>query len=162
MLDVITHDAVCYRMAYEYQQTVSGLLRKRGELAGRVETARREWETAGVALNAIDAAIRVFSPEIAPEDLPERKPAPPFTGGASEVQRFLLDLMRRSGEPIRTLQAAAAVMAERGIDPRDRVAATLIRKRCADALGRLRAAGHVTGRKYGSGSELEWRLAERE
>lgn len=83
---------------------------------------------------------------------------PAFTGGVTLIQRFILDQMRRSGKPLRTLEATDAMMAERGIDPRDRVAATLMRKRCGDALGRLRAQGHVTSVKYGAGSELEWRL----
>lgn len=39
------------------------------------------------------------------------------------------------------------------------IAAMLIRKRCGDALGRLRLHSVVAGEKYGSGSELEWRLA---
>jgi hypothetical protein len=141
-----------------YDQTLSGLLRKRAELAGEVEEARRKWEASGSALDAIDAAIRVFSPNIAPEDLPEKRQAPAYTGGTSEIQRFMMDMLRRTGKPIRTLEAAAAVMAERHLDPRDRVTATLIRKRCADSFGKLRAKGIVTGEKYGSGSELEWRL----
>lgn len=67
-------------------------------------------------------------------------------------------MLRRSGKPLRTLEAAAAIIAGRHIDPRDRVAVTLIRKRCGDALGKLRLKGVVTGERYGSESELEWRL----
>jgi hypothetical protein len=52
------------------------------------------------------------------------------------------------------------MMTEQGIDPRDKVAKTLIRKRCGDTLRRLRMQGVVTSVKYGVGSELEWRLAE--
>ena len=59
---------------------------------------------------------------------------------------------------MRTLEAAAALSAERQIDPRDRVAMTLMRKRAADGFYRLRKRGVVTGAKYGSGAELEWRL----
>ena len=66
--------------------------------------------------------------------------------------------MRRGGGSLRTLEAAKEIMVERGIDPRNRVAATTIRKAVGDAFGRLRKAGHVTGAKYGSGSELEWQL----
>ena len=143
-----------------YDQTLSGLLRKRAELAGEVETHRQRWEAAGMALDAIDAAIRVFNPNLNPEDLPERRPAPAFTGGVTLIQRFLLDVMRRIGKPLRTLEATDAMMAERGIDPRDRVAKTLLRKRCGDALGRLRMQGIVTSVKYGAGSELEWSLAD--
>ena len=52
-------------------------------------------------------------------------------------------------------------MEAKDIDERDRVLATLIRKRVTDAFGRMRKAGIVEGRKFGSGSELEWRLTER-
>lgn len=141
-----------------YSLTLSGLLRKRADLAGEVETARVAWEIASVSLEAIDAAIRVFNPSLRPSDLPDSRPAPPFTGGSSEIQRVLLDALRRSGKPMRTLEAAAIIMAARGIDSRDRVAATVIRKRCGETLGRLRLQGIVTGVKYGSGPELEWRL----
>ena len=87
-----------------------------------------------MALGAIKAAIRVFNPNLSPEDLPERRAAPAFTGGVTLIQRFLLDLMRRSGKPLRTLEATETMMAERGIDPCDKVAKTLIRKRCGYAL----------------------------
>ncbi|MDE0877476.1 MAG: hypothetical protein OSB00_02255 [Sphingomonas bacterium] len=112
-----------------------------------------------MSLATIDSAIRVFNPNIADEMLPAAKPAPPFTGGTTQLQRFLLDHLRTSGAPIRTLDAATLVMHDRQIDPRDRVASNLIKKRVGDAFSRMRAAGHVTGAKYGSGSELEWRLA---
>lgn len=142
-----------------YDQTLSGLLRKRAELAYEVEVTRTRWEDLGAALTAVDAAILVFDPAIRPSDMPARKRAPIAADtSATPVQRFLLDLLRRSGKPVRTLQAAEAVMLDRGLDPRNRVMATLIRKTCGDAFGRLRKAGHVTGARYGSGSELEWRL----
>lgn len=141
-----------------YDQTLSGLLRKRAELAGEVETHRSRWEDASASLEAIDRAILVFSPGLTASELPERKRAPVAADGTTELQRFLLDLLRRSGEPVRTLQAAAAMGAERGIDPRDRVATTLLRKRVADAFYRLRKRGVVSAERYGSGSELEWSL----
>lgn len=141
-----------------YDQTLSGLLRKRAELSAEVHAARDTWEALSVSLATIDNAIRVFNPNIAAELLPEAKPAPPFTGGTTQIQRFLLNMLRTSREPVRTLQAAALVMQDRQIDQRDRVASTLIKKRVGDAFSRLREAGHVTGERYGSGSELEWRL----
>ncbi|MET3761084.1 hypothetical protein ABIB28_001626 [Sphingomonas sp. UYEF23] len=141
-----------------YDQTLSGLLRKRAELAREVETHRSQWEAASASLEAIDRAILVFNPSLLPGDLPIRTRPPIAADGTTELQRFLLDLLRRSGEPVRTLAAAAAMGAERGIDPRDRVATTLLRKRVADAFYRLRKRGIVTGAKYGSGAELEWRI----
>ena len=141
-----------------YDQTLSGLLRKRAELAGEVETHRQRWEDASASLEAIDRAILVFSPGLTASELPERRRPPIAADGTTELQRFLLDLLRRSDGPVRTLAAAAALGAERKVDPRDRVAMTLLRKRAADGFYRLRKRGVVTGAKYGSGAELEWRL----
>ena len=145
-------------MADGYDQTLSGLLRKRGELALEVETHRTAWEASSSSLEAIDRAILVFSPSLNYEDLPIRKRPPIAKDGTTELQRFLLDMLRRSGGAVRTLQAASAMAADRGVDERDRVAMTLLRKRVADSFYRLRKKGMVTGAKYGSGSELEWRL----
>lgn len=138
-----------------YDQTLSGLLRKRAELAGEVESHRAAWEAACASLEAIDRAVLVFSPGLTAADLPERRRAPIAADGTTALQRFLLDLLRRSGGSVRTLQAASAMAAERGVDDRDRVAMTLLRKRVADSFYRLRKKGVVTGERYGSGSELE-------
>jgi hypothetical protein len=141
-----------------YDQTLSGLLRKRAELALEVETHRTAWEASSASLEAIDRAILVFNPSLLPGDLPVRTRPPVASDGTTELQRFLLDMMRRSGGAVRTLQAASAMAAERGIDERDRVAMTLLRKRVGDSFYRLRKKGMVTGTKFGPGSELEWRL----
>lgn len=44
------------------------------------------------------------------------------------------------------------------MDARDKVLRTLIRKRCGDALTKMREKGLVTSARYGRGGELEWRL----
>lgn len=142
-----------------YDQTLSGLLRKRAELAGEVKTAREALDAKHASLDAIDAAIRVFNPDIAAEYLPVSAPVPVHAAATSEIRRFLLDQLRqRDGRAVRTLEAAQALYEAKGIDPRDRVLTTLIRKRVTDAFGRMRKLGLVEGRKFGSGSELEWRL----
>lgn len=143
-----------------YDQTLHGLLRKRAELASDVETHRVAWEAAGAAMDAIDRAILVFNPALRGVDLPTRRAAPAYASQGSEIQRLLLDHLRRSGQPVRTLEAAAVVMTANGINAQDKVAATMIRKRCGDVLSKLRLRGIVTAGKYGSGSELEWRLVQ--
>ena len=143
-----------------YDQTLSGLLRKRAELAGEVRAAREALDARHAALDAIDAAIRVFAPDLTHDDMPERRSAPIHGAATSEIRRFLIDLLRqRGGRPVRTLEAAHALYDAKGIDARDKVLATLLRKRVTDAFGRMRKLGLVEGRKFGSGAELEWRLA---
>lgn len=144
-----------------YDQTLSGLLRKRGELAGQVVAHRDKLNSTMAELDAIDAAIRVFNPSIEREDLPEGHIVPIHHVQRGEMQRFLLDLLRRSDGPVRTSDATVAVMAERELDRRDKALVTLIRKRVGDAFSRLRQSGHVTGVRFGSSNENEWRLALR-
>ncbi|OYY71202.1 hypothetical protein [Sphingomonas sp. 28-63-12] len=142
-----------------YDQTLSGLLRKRAELAAEATALRTAFDTKLAELDTIDAAIRVFNPSIAPSDIPERRAPVPHSEATSEIRRFLIDQMRKAEpRPLRTMEATAALFEARGIDVRDRVVTTLLRKRVTDAFGRMRKAGMVEGRKFGSGSEQEWRL----
>lgn len=143
-----------------YDQTLSGLLRKRAELAGEVTQAQEALNAKLVALDAIDAALRVFRPDLAPADMPERRAAPVHAGATSEIRRFLIDQLRERGK-VRTLEATDALIEARGIDRRDRVLATLMRKRVTDAFGRMRKLGMIEGQRFGSGSEREWRLTGR-
>lgn len=129
-----------------YDQTLSGLLRKRAELAGEVTEAQNTLNDKLVALDAIDAAIRVFRPDLGMADLPERKPAPVHAGVTSEIRRFLIDQLRERGK-VRTLEATDALLEARGIDKRDRVLVTLMRKRVTDAFGRMRKLGMIEGRR---------------
>ena len=142
-----------------YDQTLSGLIRKRAELASETVSTREAYEAKLAALDAIDAAIRVFRPDLVTEYLPTNRPAVPHAAATSEMRRFLLDMIRqRQGRPVRTLEAADALCEAKGIDRRDRVVMTLMRKRVTDAFGRMRKNGTVEGRRFGSGSEREWRL----
>jgi hypothetical protein len=115
-----------------------------------------------ISLDAIEAAIRVFSPELASEYLPINRPVVPLAEATGEVGRFILSLFRqRDGGAIRTLEAAEELMRVKSLDPRDRLVATLMRKRVTDGFRRLRVKGVVVGQRYGSGTELEWRLVKR-
>lgn len=145
-----------------YDQTLSGLIRKRAELAAEAAAMRSELDAKLAALDAIDSAIRVFNPDLTAEYLPQSRPPVPHAAATSEIRRFLIDMIRqRQGRPVKTLEAAAALMEAKGVDTRNRVVATLMRKRVTDAFGRMRKLGLVEGHKFGSGSEMEWRLTGR-
>ena len=142
-----------------YDQTLSGLLRKRAELAGEASALRVALNSKLAELDTIDAAIRLFNPSIEPGDIPERRAPVIHSEATSEIRRFLIDQMRKAEpRPVRTMEVAAALFEARGIDVRDRVVTTLLRKRVTDAFGRMRKLGMVEGRRFGSGTEREWRL----
>ncbi len=145
-------------MASGYDLTLHGLLRKRGELSSQVEAFRAQLGVTMAALDHIDATIRIFKPDIDLIDLPER-PAPPANAAfRGEVQRFLLDTLRKSNHPMTTFDLAEAVMRQRGLEPSDRVLFQLIAKRTGHSLTKLRRAGKVLSHRVGKSAMLEWRV----
>ncbi len=144
-----------------FANTVSGLLRKRGELVSEIEGQRLAMEANLASLAAMDSAIRVFRPDIEQEDLPER-PAPAASAAfRGEVQRFLLSTLREAGKALTTTDLSRIIMQARKLNHADRTLAKLIRTRTGHSLSNLRKAGFVESRRYGSGAELEWRVSGR-
>ena len=136
--------------------TVQGLIRKRAELAGAATALRDQLDARLAELDAVDRTIRVFAPDIDLDDLPTRAAPPAMTGMRGEFQRFLLDALRKAAGPLTTHDLAKMVMAERGMNAADRVLAKLIGERTGNALGKMRRAGKVAGRKAGGSGMLAW------
>ena len=109
-------------------------------------------------LQNIDAALRVFRPDIELDELPEGTVPAPLTGFRGEIQRFLLDELRKANGPQSTFDLADKIIAKRGIDPNDKIHATLIRKRTGYALAKLRKAGKVVSMRSHRAAPLEWTL----
>ena len=138
-------------------RSIHGLLRKRGELSSQLEGLRAQAGVTLSALDHVDATIRVFKPDIDLQDLPERPVPPPNAAFRGEVQRFLLDLMRKAPAPMTTFAIAEAVMRQRGLDPADRLLFQLIAKRTGHSLTKLRRQGLLVSYRAGSSAMLEWR-----
>jgi hypothetical protein len=144
-----------------YDLTLSGLLRKRAEMAGQVEAMQAQLGALITDLSHIDAAIRVFRPDIDLADLPEKLAPAPFTGFRGEIQRFLLDELRKANHPLSTFDLAKAIMRKRGLDPSDRTVFTLIARRTGYALAKLRKAGKATSERAHRSAPLEWTVLPR-
>ena len=142
-----------------YDLTLSGLLRKRAEMAGQVEAMQARLGQLIADLSHIDSAIRVFRPDIDLADLPEKLAPAPFTGFRGEIQRFLLDELRKANHPLSTFDLADRIMAKRGLNADDRVIVKLIQRRTGYALAKLRNKGRVTSERLHRSAPLEWELA---
>ena len=127
-------------------------------MAGQVEALQAQLGQLITDLTHVDATIRVFRPDIDLADLPEKLAPAPFTGFRGEIQRFILDELRKATGPLSTFDLADKVMEKRGIVAPDGVVRTLIRKRTGYALAKLRRAGTVTSRREHSSAVLEWKL----
>ncbi len=141
-----------------YDLTVQGLIRKRAEMAGQVTALQAQLGELIAAMSHIDASIRVFKPEIELDDLPERLAPAPFTGFRGEIQRFLLDELRKANHPLSTFELAEAVMRKRGLDPADRIVFTLIARRTGYGLAKLRKSGRVTSHRAHNSAVMQWGL----
>lgn len=146
-------------MADDYQLTLSGLLRKRGEMARDVTALHAQLSVLLSGLDHLDAAIRIFNPSIDAGDMPERPAVPASVAFRGEFQRSLLDTLRAAGEPMTTFDLARAVMAARHLNQDDRTLFKLIAVRTGHALTRLRKNGYVGSERETKGAMLTWRLS---
>lgn len=128
-------------------------------MAGKAEAMRAQLGDQLSALDHIDAVIRILKPEIDLADLPERPVPPALSGARGDLQRFLIDQLRRSNHPLNTFELADAVMRERGLDANDRLIVKLIQRRSGYALAKLRNKGKVTSGRAHRSAPLEWELA---
>ena len=143
-----------------YDLTLSGLLRKRNELASDAAALKDRLGARLSDLDALDRVIRIFKPDIDLSDLPER-PAPlALTGTRGEFQRFLIDQLRQADRPLTTFDLTEIIMRERGLDAKDRVTFKLLSHRAGHSLAKLRRKGTVQSRRVGSGALLEWQIAQ--
>lgn len=141
-----------------YTLTVSGLLRKREEVAGEIATLQRQLTDAMAALDHLDATIRIFNPSAAFDDK-DRRPPPIFAGFRGELSRFLLGELKRATGPITSLDLGAALLAARGGNTADRKAVVEITKRTTQALAKMREKGLVQSRPTRPGAQHEWWLS---
>jgi len=138
--------------------TVRGLIKKRSEIAGRIQSIHEEAARLIAALDHLDQAIRLFDPEIDFEDLPVKALPPPNAAFRGEFQRSLLEYLRGSQRWQTTDELTVRVMVQRRMNEADRALRVLTRKRVGHALTRLRRKGVVASRKAGKGALLAWKI----
>ncbi len=123
--------------------TVSALIRKRAEIAGRIEHTQTTLRQLIIDLDNLDHTIRLFVPDIDLEEI-RPKPLPPrnqaFKG---EVSRLILGALRQSQAPLSTQDLARHVMAERGLNTADKRLVKTIGKRVGSSMRHLRDRGLV-------------------
>jgi hypothetical protein len=141
-----------------YDLTVQGLIRKRAELSSQANGLRDQLSASLANLDAIDRVIRVFRPDIDLSDLPEKPTPPALSGTRGDIQRFLLDALRKAEGPLSTFDLADMVMRGRGMDPADKIARKLIAGKTGNGLSKLRKKGLVDSSRAHGNAPLQWRL----
>ena len=142
----------------KHEHTISGLVAKRAEIAGKLEHHQAVTRQLFIDLDAIDQAIRMFAPdmelsEIKPKPMPPRQAA--YKG---EVARVVLATLREAKRPCSTQELTMHVMAERGMNTADKRLVKTVSKRVGACLRHHRLKGLIKSGK-GLGAHISWEIA---
>ena len=120
---------------------VSGLVAKRGELAGQVEHYRQELQQLAEQLVHVDATIRLFDPSYDVKGIRARKQgqrSERFRPG--ECQRLVLEALRDAVEPLSGRALTQTVLSRKGLEGAGEEMAA-VQKTALAVLRRLVAKG---------------------
>jgi hypothetical protein len=125
----------------ERPNTVSGLIEKRRQIAGKIEHHQAELRQLIIDLDNLDHTIRLFDPDIDLEAF-RPKPLPPRNQAyKGEVSRIVLAVLKRG--PMTCQQLTQHVMAERGLNTADNRLVRTMSKRVGSCLRNQRRKGLV-------------------
>jgi hypothetical protein len=125
------------------EHVISGLMRKRAELAGKIDAMQTEVRQLLIDLDAVDSTLRLYVPDIElaiikPKPLPPKHHA--FRG---ELTSILLPTLRRFPDGLTSLELAKHVMVQRELDTADAQLVRMMAKRVGAALRNQRRHGVV-------------------
>ncbi len=138
---------------------VAALVRKRAELAGRIDHARRELDGMLAGLAALDATLRLFDPEIRVESIRPKRHRPGNGQPSPGIEtREVLAVLREAAGPLTAREIAFRLLAQAG-----READEAVLRRAAEAVGealRRQRAKVMATCERGTGQAVTWRLAD--
>ena len=127
----------------ENEHVLSGLTRKRAEIAGQIEHTQAALRKLVADLDAIDAAIRIFDPQADIGAIKAKAYPPRHAAFRGEMMRHVMGCLRVATEPVTTRDVATVVMKARGLNPDDPELLVTIRKRVGACMWKLKQAGYV-------------------
>ena len=140
------------------EHVLSGLMAKRGELAGRVDALQDQLRQAMIDMDHVDCTILIFDPDAKLDEI-KAKPMPPrhhaFKG---QVTRAILAMMREAGDPLDSMTITLRLMAERELNQADTRLVKTIQKRVSAALRNMRDRG-LASSTQGKKGLLLWTIA---
>lgn len=136
----------------EYEHAISGLLRKRDEIAKRIEALRQEGARLTNDMRALERALHAFGVQGFPQ--PPMKYA--YTFERHELRRFILGFFREHGTAT-TRAITEAIFAAKGLDPDDRKHRKDVQATVTRALIHMADRGMVV--RSGSPRGYVWRVA---
>ena len=137
---------------------ISGLRRKRGELAGQILTLEQQLKTLRADMAALDRSLVLLDPSIVPASIKPIKPVQRFKYFKSgELPRLILGVLRAEPEPILNYLLVEKVMKAKGLDAAHRDTRQAVEGRVRSATYQLEVKGTI--RHIGKHRGCQWALA---
>lgn len=137
---------------------VSGLIKRRAELAGDIEKAHEALRRMVLDLENLDATILQFEPDFKIETIKPKafRPSKDWSN-RGEMTRICLSILRLASEPLTCRDIALQLLTERALNREDQRLLRLMTKRVGVAL-RLQKQKGVVESQQGPGQYMLWEL----
>ena len=134
---------------------VTGLVKRRSELAGEAEAIRTRLAQIGTDLGHLDAVIRQFDPEHYIAAIRPKRSRSPDAAGGGEMSQVVLGVLQEATELLLTAEVTRRLAKAQGVDAAYRKARRLLGKRVGMTLKSPESAGDVN-RPAGPGAMVLW------
>jgi hypothetical protein len=138
---------------------ISALKAKRVEIASEIEDHREKMRLAVIALDHVEASLRLFDPDVDFTALGPRKVAQVLYDTKGDTGRIILDTLRNATRPVPTSAICEAVMKARTLDTDDKGLCRLMMKRTTANLKHWSAKRGLIRSMPGPGQQLLWEIA---
>lgn len=137
---------------------LSGLVKRRAELAGDIEKTHEALRKMVLDLENIDATIVQFDPDFRVETIQPKAFRPPKDwSNRGQMSRIILSILRQAAEPLTSRDIALQLLVERALDKSDQRLLRLMSKRVGVALRGQRENG-VVRCDQGPGQYMLWEI----
>lgn len=142
----------------ERPNLLNGLVDKRAEIAGRIEANQQELRKLIVELDAIEATIRIFDPDIDMMAIHPRPVPPRHAAFKGEVTRIVFKALREAKRPLTSRDIAKTLMRERGLNVDDKDVVVMMTKRVGACLKTQKNKGYVRSMDLEGSTLLGWQI----
>src|SRR6266436_2836656 len=137
---------------------VSGLIKRRAELAGEIERTHEALRKMVLDLENLDATILQFEPDFRVETIKPKAFRPPKDwSNRGQMTRIVLSILRQAAEPLTSRDIALELLVERALDKNDQRLWRRMPKRVGVALREQQHKG-VVAREQGPGQYMLWEI----
>lgn len=138
---------------------LSGLVKRRAQLAGDIEKAHESLRRMVIDLENLDATILQFEPNFRVEAIKPKAFRPPKDwSNRGEMTRICLSILRQAAEPLTCRDVALQLLTERALNREDQKLLRLMTKRVGVAL-RLQKQKGIVRSAQGPGQYMLWELS---